>query len=69
MTAAVTWSIILGLVASIGLVALVSWVAIRFPDRVPHHTVPAYRQQAGVLALPKQPKAPEYGGAPTRAAA
>lgn len=69
MTAAVIWSIILGLVAAIGLVTLGVWFVIRFPDRAPHNTVPAYRQQVGVPILPKQPEALEYGGAPTQAAA
>ncbi len=69
MTAGVIWSIILGLVASIGLVASVLWVVIRFPDRVLHNTVPGYMRQAGAPVPLKQREAPEYGGAPTQAAA
>ena len=70
MTAAVWWSIILGVVATIGLFSVIPlWIFIRYPDRASHGTVPAYMRQAGAPALPKPREAPERGGVPALTAA
>lgn len=70
MTTGLIWAIILGAVATIGLVSLIPlWIVIRYPDRVSHGTVPAYMRPPGAPVVPMQREAPEYGGAPARAAA
>lgn len=68
MGAGLIWAIILGLLATVGLVSLLMWVMIRFPDRASRGPVPAYMRRAGVFVLPKQREAPEYGEAPAKAA-
>ena len=70
MTAAVWWSIILGVVATVGLFSVIPlWFFIRYPDRASHGTVPAYLRQAGAPALLKPREAPERGGVPALIAA
>ena len=70
MTAGLMWAIILGAVVTIGLVSLIPvWIAIRFPDRAAHDTVPAYMRRGGAAVLHMQREAPKYGGAPAQTAA
>ncbi len=70
MSAGLLWAVILGAVATIGLLALVPlWMEVRYPERAPHGAVPAYLRRAGARVVRMRREALEYGGAHTRAAA